>query len=305
MKKNSLMWIVLLACSTACAQSARTSYKIGGTLVQEDSESVVLHTNPPVHMQILPGGRTWPPLFIDENGSIYTGEGVFDSASGRLHHTAKKRSGEIVVEYPEALSVTVRKNGYLFRQGNYTCLVQPKSLGLGGSKTALDFFKDANFTIVPSDSQILALVGPPSDAETKYHISKIDLASCKVATLANIGDPDYLVEMGWSKQGGWWLTGSVEQTLLRSNDGKTWTSARLPPGLSALVSAYAVNANEVWLAAGLQSGTPANPYMLVYTVDGGKSWSSPRLNDPLLLKLPLAWRAGYQRVASPWIDDED
>lgn len=297
--------LLALVSRVALAQTGNVTYKVGTTLVSQNNDELVFSTSPPLRVEILPGGRPWPPIFLDDELRLHAGDSVFNLKTGRREYEAAQvKSGDVVVQYPEGLAITVGKIGFIFSRHDRSCRFTAKQLGLGGSKSPIEFFKNANLKVAPSDQKILLLVGPPSSDETKYHIRSVELASCTSPVLARLGSPDYLVELNWSKEGGWWLTGSIEQTLLRSKDGKSWKPFSLPPKLSALVSSYAVNDNEIWLAAGLNSGTPLNPYMLVYTVDAGKTWSSPRLNDVSLRKLPAAWLTGYQRAASPWIDDE-
>jgi hypothetical protein len=67
-------------------------------------------------------------------------------------------------------------------------------------------------------------------------------------------DPDFLIELAWSKKGGWWISGSIEQTLLSSADGIEWTPAPLDRAISSLISSYVVNRDEIWLAAVLSDG---------------------------------------------------
>ncbi|MCD5993351.1 hypothetical protein KDX38_06475 [Pseudomonas sp. CDFA 602] len=95
------------------------------------------------------------------------------------------------------------------------------------------------------------------------------------------------------------MTGSIEQTLLRSTDGSQWHKVSLPAELSSLVSSYVVNDREIWLAAILPDATPS-PYLLVYSNDAGEHWRYLVEDDPLLAKVPAAWLEGQRRrVAQP------
>lgn len=297
MTRVALLILSLSLCQAACAQSDDFRYKVGNTVFSENKQRLVIHTVPPTLIEIQPGGKLWPPVLLDEAGRIYAGRAVIDAKSGNGISGKNAASDAVLVQYPHAVQVEASADGYRITQNRRHCVFSAKNLGLGKEKSALAFLKDGNVRIATSGRKVLALVTQFSDEGTvsAYQVDSIDLASCKVSSVKKIGNPDLLVEIAASSHGGWWITGSIEQTLLRSRDGKTWSKVPLPHELSSLISSYAVSQNEIWLAATLASDTELNPYMLVYSANGGKTWTSLRKDDPLLKKLPSAWLEGHKR----------
>jgi hypothetical protein len=277
-----------------CAQADELRYKIGSTVFSEDKHRLVIHTVPPTQVELQAGGKPWPPVSLDESGNIYAGAVIIDADSAKSMVVAGAQA-----VYPHAVILALRDKGYQFISHGVRCTLSLKTLGLGRAKSAMAFLKDGNFRLATSDTSILALVTQFSKAGTvsAYQVDSIDLASCKLASVKKLGNPDLLVEIGSSRRGGWWITGATEQTLLRSLDGTTWNKVALPRALSSLVSSYAVDRNEIWLAASLANDPEQDPTMLVYTADGGKTWAGIKKHDALLKKLPAAWLEGQKRIA--------
>lgn len=286
----------LLGLTAACAQADALRYKIGNTDFTEDMHRIVIHTVPPTSIEIQPGGKPWPLLSLDESGHIYAGGKVIDAASG-------KSTGETAgqVRYPHGVQVAATAGGYEFTRQDARCLLTAKDLGLGAMKSPLAFLKDGNLRIATSGRAVLALATQFSreGSVAAYQVSNIDLGSCKVVSAKKLGNPDLLVELAASSGGGWWITGSIEQTLLRSPDGRKWSKVRLPKDVSSLISSYVVSPREIWLAAMLASDTEMNPYMLVHSEDAGKTWNSLKKDDPLLKRVPAAWLEGQKRLVVP------
>lgn len=282
----------------AGAQSDVVRYKVGNTVFSEDQQHLVIHTVPATLVEIQAGGKPWPPVLLDEAGHIYAGSTVIDANSGSAISDKDAAADPMLVRYPHAVQVAARDDGYLLTQRRHHCIFSPKKLGLGNEKTALAFLKDGNLRFATSERTVLALVTQFSDEGTvsAFQVASIELASCRIASVNKLGNPDLLVEIAASSGGGWWITGSIEQTLLRSRDGKTWGRVRLPGELASLISSYAVSPKEIWLAAMLASDSELNPYMLVHTANGGKTWTSLKRNDPLLNKVPSAWLEGQKRI---------
>lgn len=278
----------------AYAQSNAFTYKIGNTAVTETDELITVQSMPPVRVSILPGGHTWPPLSLDPAGRIYAGPTVIEAASAK----SSANVSAAAFTYPYGLIVTPSANGFLFEKGRRRCSMTAQALGLAAGRVPLDSLKFRNLNIVATESKVLALVATlgREKEDTRYRVGEVDLAKCRFTRVTQLGKPDLLVELGWSPQGGWWLTGSQEQTLLRSADGIRWKKFKLPSSVFSLTSAYVVNQNDIWLAAGL-AGAKTDSYFIAHTSDGGKSWTSPRLGDPLLKQLPGAWLEGYRRAA--------
>jgi len=135
----------------------------------------------------------------------------------------------------------------------------------------------------------------PTERVANYCIQHLDINRCQILFRHGFGNPDLLVELGHSKKGGWWITGSIEQTLLHSNDGRHWRKTALPAGLSSLVSAYVANPREIWPAAIVPDDAIESPYLLVYSGDGGRSWRNVIVNDAILRRLPRGWLEGQKR----------
>lgn len=77
--------------------------------------------------------------------------------------------------------------------------------------------------------------------------TSVDLASCRV----NTGQP--LKRIGFDAllqghAGGWWLTSTVENTLLVSTDGMHWTELTLPQATHALLGAHVTADGQAWVA---------------------------------------------------------
>lgn len=295
MTRIGLFIFSLLGLPAACAHADALRYKVGNTVFSEDMHRIVIETVPPTAIEILPGGKPWPLLALDERGHIYAGGEIIDAASGQRN----KELSPALARYPHAVQVDVTEGGYDVRRNAVRCLFPAKDLGLGKEKTPLEFLKDGNLRIATSERAILALVTQFSRAGKvgAYQLSRIDLGTCKVASVKKLGNPDLLVELASSSGGGWWITGSIEPTLLRSPDGKRWHPVRLPKDLSSLISSYAVSPSEIWLAAMLASDTDMHPYMLVHSADAGKTWVSLKKDDPLLKRVPAAWLEGQKRIA--------
>lgn len=267
-------------------------YQLGATRVSEDQHQIVIHAQPAVTVAILPGGKTWPALSLDEAGRIYAGGTVIDGATGR----AVART-DAALALPHGVEVALLDDGYRFRRGDKQCQLSPRQLHLDGNKSALDALKDAHLVLASASDTLLALATRfgPDGAVADYLVERVDIGRCQVVAQQRLGNPDLLVELAHSERGGWWITGSVEQTLLRSRDGRRWSKVGLPAGLSSLVSSYVVDEREIWLAAALPEGDGPSPYLLVYSGDGGKRWRNLRVDDPLLAKLPAAWLEGQKR----------
>jgi hypothetical protein len=283
-------------CKDAFCQVAPLNYPIDSVRAMEDAKSIIIHMPTTISIQVLPGGHTWPFFGLDEEGRIYVGATIIDAKQGKVLSPNTNKNKEILA-LPHGYNIIADKGGYRFSHRGKMCTVTQQQLGLNGKKSNLQALKDRNLIFASSDQQLLALAtrfGPDKSADI-YLINTIDLDKCKV-THQNLGNPDLLVELNRSAQGGWWITGSIEQTLLRSKDGKNWHSVILPTGLSSLVSSYLVNDREIWLAAMLPDSEEEDP-LLVYSGDGGKTWRNIRRDDPVLQRLPKGWLEGRKRLA--------
>lgn len=250
-----------------------------------------MQATPQVKIDILSSGRSWPILSLDEAGEIYAGNAVIDTASGR--HQLRAHA---ILALPYDVGVGVVGNAFRFQQARKICDLSLTQLGLDKQRAPLVALKNRNISFSSSKNTLLALVTQfnPDGEVAGYITEKIDIHRCRVTSQRKIGNPDLLIELGNSVQGGWWITGSIEQTLLQSDDGHHWRKSPLPSTLSALVSAYVVSKNEIWLA-GILSADNESPYLLVYSNDGGKTWRNIIANDPALRRMPPGWLEGQKR----------
>lgn len=290
--------LTTLACATpAAAQFAPYTFHIGKLAFHEtpDLQTITLPSSRTLNVTLLPGGGEWPPVILAENGQISVGTVLIDSTTGAVLSESTQARG---------LTVTPGKDGFALRRNDQRCAMSRAALGLSTAMSPLHYLKSRYVQIVASNSAVLALTRQDSDDPAKarhaYAIKKIDMGACKVSATRALGDPDYLVELGWTSKGGWWITGSIEQTLLRSGDGLTWTSVPLRGDAMGLVSSYVVNAHEIWLAAFMPDAAhPAlDAYELLYSPDAGKSWRGVRRGDALMRSIPLYWLEGARRSAS-------
>lgn len=297
--KNGLILMVALLGQQASAQVAPYAFHLGALRVTADATTMQIHTPVPVKVSILPGGHTWPLLTLDEAGNIYVGDSIIQSRQPDRIVRAVERSNENVVALSNGYQVTVLPNAYRIAKGPTTCTFAPRQLGLGDDKQPLDALKSTNIVFRASDRKLLALSTRlyEEKSDTRYSIVDIDLPHCRVRS-TSLGTPDLLVELNESSKGGWWLTGSIEQTLLQSKNGKDWRRVILPKSLSSLISAYIVDPKNIWLAGMMPGGQDDDP-SLIHTSDGGKHWKYISRTDPILKELPAGWLEGWRRIGRP------
>jgi hypothetical protein len=282
----------LLIYREAMAHGTEFRYYLGTTTVSENNTKIIVHALTPIAIDILPGGITWPTLSLDEKGHLYIGNAILNPASGiSMTHPTE------TLALPYDIGVIERFSGFQFRQGKADCLFSLQQLGLMNKRPAAVALKKGNIKFSSTANALLALVTQfgPDGRVSNYIVEKIDLARCIIPFQRNMGNPDLLVELGHSVEGGWWVTGSIEQTLMQSDDGQHWRNVPLPQELSSLVSAYLASPQEIWLAAILPEEKATSPYLIVYSKDGGQRWKNVSENDPVLKRLPSGWLAGQKR----------
>lgn len=285
--------LALAQAGTAHAQSEPVDFHVGAVRMTDSAAAITIHAEPPITVTVLPGGRLQPALTLAENGDIHVGNTVLAARDGRV----LARAGNDTLLLPHGVQVTPLAGAYRIVRGATRCTLSARALGLQPGQPA----ERGAVSFAPSRHGLVALVRrTASDVrDTSYVAARIDLHRCR-ATLAPLGNPDLLVELGQSSRGGWWLTGSIEQTLLQSEDGRRWRRVSLPAGLSSLVGSYVVDAREIWLA-GLFGPDWESDTQLVHTADGGRHWRSLPPGDPVLARLPPGWLEGMKRraIASP------
>ncbi len=287
MKRAALAAALSCLCLTAPAQFAPYQYSVGKLRFHEQPGQLRIAS---ISVELMKGGGEWPPVLLDENGQINVGNAILDSASGKV-----LASGKQEVNLTRGLAVIPGKDDFHLRRNGVRCRMSRTALGLSKDLSPLGHMRSRHLRIVPSDRDVLALTRQDNG---DYTVLKIDLGRCAVSARHALGNPDYLVELGWSGKGGWWLTGSIEQTLLRSADGLAWIAVPLD-GVSSLVSSYIVNDNDIWLAAIMADhvNPDKDAYELLHSGDGGKSWTGARPGDALMAKLPPYWLEGARRAA--------
>lgn len=282
----------LIAAPAALADVTPVNYRVGATVFNDDGERILVHSTPPVTIAILPGGATWPRLSLYDTGHIYAGNIVIDAATKRI----VMRAGSTLA-LPYGVTIKETRRGFQFARAGTTCRLSLRQLGLSQQRTARDSLKHSNIQFASSPTGLTALAmqfGPDGDM-ANYLVQQVDIQRCRVASRKRLGNPDLLVELNYSRQGGWWITGSIEQTLLQSSDGLHWRAAALPEGLSSLISSYVANPREIWLAGILLTDDEPSPYLLVYSGDGGRTWRNLVAGDALLDRVPPGWLEGQRR----------
>jgi hypothetical protein len=244
-------------------------------------------------------GAQWPPIVTDSEGMFYIGDKILSSRTGRL--VVDEHSARLVI-LGAHYRIQPDAAGKVFRitHGAHSCVLNPGELGLRtqGGMQSMDLLKNASIRFVDANGPLVGLITLLGDspADTRYRAVKISIDSCHVVSSANLGNPDNLVDLGWSEAGHWWIVGSIENTLLLSNDGEHWSTRTLPDTVSELVSAYVENDQRIWLAA-IDSRLPldAGP-LIVFSSDGGKTWTPLKWGDPLIREVPSFWLDGQMRT---------
>ena len=244
------------------------------------------------------GGAFWPQIATDSHGRFYIGDKILSADTGRL--IADDHKLERVILGPH-YRIEPDASGRAFRiaEGRETCTLRLKSLGFQAKDArALELLKNTSIRFVDSSGPLIGLLtfvsNEPSD--TRYRTVKIEPESCRIVASTDLGNPDNLVELGWSPQGHWWIVGSTETTLLRSNDGARWSVVKLPEQISELVSAYVADDQHIWLAAVDSTLALDDGPLIVHSEDGGKSWAPLKWGDPLIKDIPPFWLEGQIRA---------
>ncbi len=294
---SAMLATTLLMCfaAPAAAQFDAYSFRIGKLTFSEKPGrlTIAAPTGRPLHVPLLPTVGEWPPVLFEENGNAGVGDVLLDSASGTIGTARKNQRG--FIELTRGLSVKPGEHGFTLHRQGMRCHLTRTTLGLSKDKSPRAYLKWRYLRIVPSDTAVLAMtrqdIDDPGKPAHAYAVSHIDMAACKVSRKVDLGDPDFLVELAWSRNGGWWITGSIETTLLRSKDGLTWTRVPFDGEISGLISSYAVSDSEIWLAGLMTDAAhPENdPFDLLVSRDAGKTWTGVRRGDALRRSMPAYW----------------
>ncbi len=302
MNKRICIFIGLLAAAwlPVHAQQSPQRFSIGRVEFTARTDRLEIRSpeQPPWVVDILPGGKYWPPIRSDERGRFFIGNKVMDTAEGTVREV-KAGGGVLLSESVYVVPEDERQRFRIETPGRH-CTVTLKTLGFGRTnrKSATELLADYNIIFTASDKKLLGLethFDAAGGNAVSRRVTGIDPFNCQVLSRVNLGDPDMLVELGWSKNGGWWIVGSIEQTLLRSRDGKHWKKVPLSPDVYSMIGAYVASDKDIWLAAGLASLTGEDDPMVLHSPDGGKTWESLRPNDARLKLMPPEWLEGMYR----------
>lgn len=302
---KQVVFLVATSCVAACsiADTPAQSFSIGKLRVTESGDHLLISSidGSKVSVRVEPGGVLWPPLVIEDTGRVNVGRFLLDAKSGRVFANSSKGEQDFL-NLGHGVSVQLKKGSVNVRREGKLCTIAISKFGFEGAAPPADLIKNSDLLLATSDTDMLVLTRKTVEAaegrRMEYAVKKIVMSRCAVDLLEDLGDPDYLVEMDWSKRGGWWITGSKEQTLLRSGDGKKWTQVPMHEDISSLFSAYIVDANEIWVAAMMAGAKGSEPFELAYTLDNGASWIGVHPGDPATAKIPRFWLEGARRTAT-------
>lgn len=243
-------------------------------------------------------GSYWPPVHIDDQGLIYVGDKILDSHTGLMIRDRNNPDIVILGSRIEVAGGLSKKSLTLFRKDG-ACKVQLAALqkGLIGAATRSALYGRVLFAESANTLAVMSSVFTDGGDKLAYRASIVDPQTCRVVSGVDLGNPDLLVELGWSPAGGFWIVGAQEPTLLRSDDGKTWAAVKLPPQFSQLMSAYIPEKGDIWLAA-LDGNDPiaVDSPSLIHSADGGKTWQTLTWHSPLLKQVPRYWLEGQMRA---------
>lgn len=303
MKRSLLLPAALLAlafCRPAVADNPVVQLKLGDlTLRQQYGAFVDFGLSDGKFVRVEDrAGAYWPPIASDESGLFYVGSKVISTQTGKIvedmHQPGLLMLGSHYAVAPSRSGDALR----VLRQGG-ECTVAMNALGLGDrEESAAELLKNTTLRFVDSSGPLVGLVTFVADkpADTRYRAVKIKGDSCRVLSSTDLGNPDNLVELGWSPKGRWWIVGSTENTLLRSRDGEHWSTMKLPSNISEVISAYVSDDNDIWLAALDSRVSLDDGPQIVHSADAGKTWTALKWDDELAKRIPAYWLEGQMRA---------
>ncbi len=248
-------------------------------------------------------GFLWPPVATDEHGRFYIGTKSLDSRSGDLIGVDKEK-GALVLGANYTVAADDARQSVRIQHAGRECTVGIKKLGLNSADGRASDLLRGVIRFVDADGPLVGLVtlGGNEAGDTRYLAVRISADTCRVES-TDLGNPDLLVEIGWTPAGHWWITGSKEGTLLRSEDGKKWATMHIPDRITGLISAYFVAPDSIWLAANYDAAGTQDDPELVYSEDGGKSWAPLTWASKRLSQVPPYWLEGQLRARGKPVPD--
>lgn len=257
---------------------------------------------------VLRGGQTvevsddagfyWPPINIDQGGYFYVGSKTIDSTTGAIVAVNPDRNS-IVLGRHYVVAPDDARNALKIEHGGRECIVGVERLGLSSSDGRPSDVLRGVVRFVDADGPLVGFVklGEGKEGNARYQAIRISPDTCHV-DIVDLGNPDLLVEIGWTPGGHWWITGATEGTLIRSNDGKNWVSSSLPSEISQLVSAHVVDKDRIWLAANDSRSRGVDDAQIIYSGNGGKTWIPVTQSGKLVSGVPKFWLEGQMRLRS-------
>lgn len=292
-------WVWWLACFVGSGAAAEQVVFDQVVLKQEKKFTTLQHESRKLEkIKAIGGARYWPWLFLSDTGAIDVGGLNINTRTGKAVRVSTNKN---------ALSIG---NGFVLEiagseklqlsKGNKSCDVRIDAIGNYTAATPItDLLQFSYLYFVSADTYLVALSRHLNeDGDPEYRTSRVDFPTCTVTPSSRIEKQDYFVDIGWTKKGGWWLVGSIEQTLLRSDDGLKWHDVSLPETTSALLSAYAKTDREIWIAARIDPQRVGQGPMLAISDDGGTSWRELTFESNELEKVPYYWLEGRVRAQS-------
>ena len=298
MKKLAILALLLVS-TAAIPQFLTHQYGAGQVQFYETPKKLIISASrrPIVDVEVVPGGGLWPPVIIDQSGTINAGPALIDAKNGRV--ILKSRFKNVtLINLGNGVSAVADSSHMQLRTKNATCELKPTQFGYEEADKFVDLLKNRDMLLAASYKEVLALthteVTDEEGSRKEYSVWRVDVEKCQVSSPTALGDPDYLIELAWSQRGGWWISGAKEPTLLRSQDGTTWSQVKLGHDVSNLMSAYIVDDREMWAAA-IMGDREGETYEMIVSHDGGRNWSGARVDKTTICRLPVNWFEGLRR----------
>lgn len=293
----NLVWLMLFCASNSVASERVEFNQI--TLVKTKNILTIQHKSKKLKkIEIIGELKFWPWFVVGDNGVISAGNKDINTKTGEVTVVASNK-GALSIGNGFILEI-MGSNRLQLTKGGDSCRVNISNFGsFEAGVSILDLLRLGHLYIASADTYLVALTKNIDNYDSsEYRTSRIDFPSCEVTSANKLEDQDYFAEIGWTKNGGWWLVGSIEQTLLRSDNGLKWSEVNIPKNTNALLGAYPKTANEIWIAARIDPARAGMGPMLAKTDDGGLTWREVTFQSKDLKGLPYYWLEGRLRGRS-------
>lgn len=293
-RKNILLMFFLGQCG---ASFGMDNINFGTVVIANGKQSLEIRNRSKLLKKIetIGGIYYWPWLNIGENGVISAGNMEIFSATGTVRKLSDNKS---MLLLGNGFSLQTKdRHSFSIQHEQHSCHFNSKEFGNFDSEYSIrDLFRLGFLRFSSANTYLIALSKHRKNTDdTEYQTSRIDFPSCKVVASEPLDQQDFFVELGWTNKGGWWLVGSVEQTLFRSNDGLHWDKVNLPKDTQSMMSAYAKTEDEIWIAARINPESAGTGPMLAKSEDHGKTWIEVRFQSKDIESLPYYWLTGRIR----------